>query len=344
MNFFSNLSYAAINTQINEVKEIADNALPLDGSKKMTNSLKFSKTGLGVYGVDQRGLSYPLIRDIGNNLYIGVDAGLGTHRTGAMMISTGYDPTTQKGNQSIYIQVPSEGDPTTDTQYLMIHSGNLQLRVTNDKIVAPYSTALSRLSTNTTAIPVSSDIPSEWAKLKFGYLAVTAANELKDQPATGWLYNMSDSRWTTQFLIKPHTSAIPEIWMRQGDGASSSLKDGWTDWFRLDYSQGGTMSGQLFLTKANNPYPTSNNTPALVIGTASGEHLEVGRYAIIRKNGDSRMTTMSINDGLFLTDSRSAYLTRSSKAQGEFLRNIDVKTTSVTGQSQNTIKIIGVRA
>lgn len=74
--------------------------------------------------IDKSGVEYPLIGDNTTNLWIGASERVSRHHHGKTVVSAGYDTTTNKGYDSMYIAVPNEANTSADV-YEAIHNKNL---------------------------------------------------------------------------------------------------------------------------------------------------------------------------------------------------------------------------
>ena len=109
-------------TQDGNGNTITDTYVPLAGGT-MTGSLKMSQKSLGYYLVDSSGTSYPAAYDNGSNLWIGATQTASRHHVGGTYISAGYDTSTGKGKENIYMCVPND-DNTGGTSYQIWRKGN----------------------------------------------------------------------------------------------------------------------------------------------------------------------------------------------------------------------------
>lgn len=93
----------------------------------MTGNINFP-AGKSIYSKDSANRNYALIYDNGNNLWIGATSSNGNHHTGSegsTYISAGYNTTNSKGNNTIYVSVPTlTGSTWGNTAYAVLHVGN----------------------------------------------------------------------------------------------------------------------------------------------------------------------------------------------------------------------------
>ena len=104
----------------------ASSDLALSGGT-MTGNINFP-AGKSIYSKDSANRNYALIYDNGNNLWIGATSKSGNHHTGSegsTYISAGYNTTNSKGNNTIYVSVPTlTGSTWGHTAYAVLHVGN----------------------------------------------------------------------------------------------------------------------------------------------------------------------------------------------------------------------------
>lgn len=104
----------------------ASSDLALSGGT-MTGNINFP-AGKSIYSKDSANRNYALIYDNGNNLWIGATSSSGNHHTGSegsTYISAGYNTTNSKGNNTIYVSVPTlTGSTWSHTAYAVLHVGN----------------------------------------------------------------------------------------------------------------------------------------------------------------------------------------------------------------------------
>ena len=121
-------------------------ALPLSGGN-MTGSINFA-LGHSIYAVDRNGNNFCLIRDNGTNLWIGAKDSSGPHHSGAeghTFITTGYNTTDKKGNDTIYVSIPNATN-NGHTSYGVLHTGNYNtytIPITGTTINNPNSSSFS---------------------------------------------------------------------------------------------------------------------------------------------------------------------------------------------------------
>jgi len=105
---------------------ITSTYLKLSGGT-MTGDIKFP-AGKSIYSKDHESREYALIRDNGDNMWIGAASSTNPHHSGPngnTYISAGYNTTNSDGNSTIYVSIPHLNDTTwSHTTYPVLHSGN----------------------------------------------------------------------------------------------------------------------------------------------------------------------------------------------------------------------------
>ena len=94
----------------------------------------------GYYLRDKVDVAYPALLDNGSNLWIGASQSAARHHAGGVCISSGYDTTNSKGNDSIYISIPNTANDGS-TSYKVWHAGNLKTGTIVEKAASNASRA-----------------------------------------------------------------------------------------------------------------------------------------------------------------------------------------------------------
>ena len=116
------------------VTAVADTDIYLSDVAGEIVAKSFQGKMTAIDSLDQR---YTLIGDNNANLWIGATQSTGYHHEGMTYISTGYDSTAGKGNETIRISVPNDGnDNSGSTIYYALHDGNYKNYVTPPNIGA----------------------------------------------------------------------------------------------------------------------------------------------------------------------------------------------------------------
>ena len=105
---------------------LADDKVSKSGDT-MTGQLTMSGANIKIdhnkiVSVDSQNQEYPAIVDNGSNLWIGSQQTAYRHHAGGTYISAGWDTTTQKGNETIYVSVPNTAN-TGASNHLVLHDG-----------------------------------------------------------------------------------------------------------------------------------------------------------------------------------------------------------------------------
>ena len=104
----------------------------INGLKKFTSNMRLVNTERGYFlttkDANNNLVEYAGIYDNGSNLWIGAIATRSSHHLGETYISTGYNETNSKGNDSVFICVPNEANDGGSI-YKIIHTGNFDERL-----------------------------------------------------------------------------------------------------------------------------------------------------------------------------------------------------------------------
>lgn len=116
----------------------------------------------GIYsstnGVPTGRTSIPMIYHNGSNMWIGTASGSTPQFNGTLYISSGYNTSSSKGNDSIYISIPKDDNSGAKGNYKVLHSNNYKNYCTPANIGAEPASTLIYSGTGSNSVTVTEDL------------------------------------------------------------------------------------------------------------------------------------------------------------------------------------------
>lgn len=116
----------------------------------------------GIYsstnGVPTGRTSIPMIYHNGSNMWIGAASGSTPQFNGTLYISSGYNTSSSKGNDSIYISIPKDDNSGAKVNYKVLHSNNYKNYCTPANIGAEPASTLIYSGTGSNSVTVTEEL------------------------------------------------------------------------------------------------------------------------------------------------------------------------------------------
>lgn len=222
----------------------------------MTGSLQIGRTSRGYYLTDSTATRYGGIYDNGDNFWIGAKSSTDPHHRGASgktFISTGYNTTSNVGNPTIYVSIPTyDGTNWNHSYYSVLHTNNYTSTLDSRYVKKSGDTMTGNLSYNMysyTSIPLKvygGNANGQGISIGAGASTIVGGGE-----SAKWLEGQINA--TTEILTLSSDDYI-RFWTNcQSQDASSAVT--------------------VYLDGARQFYPATNNTGS--IGTSSYKWADV---------------------------------------------------------------------